>query len=66
MNVKTKEVTALWREGKTFILDVWVKIPGAVKSKTPEADPTPQKSSGFQHAGVVTTTPIRPTSRDGK
>eukprot|EP00972_Heterocapsa_arctica_P089311 13171028-Heterocapsa_arctica.AAC.1 len=47
MNVKTKEVMALRREGKTLLLDLWVKIPGAVKNMTPEADPTPQKSSGF-------------------
>eukprot|EP00972_Heterocapsa_arctica_P076013 11211061-Heterocapsa_arctica.AAC.1 len=47
MNIKTKEITALWRKGKTFILDLWVKIPGAVKSKTPEVDPTTQKSFGF-------------------
>ena len=51
MNVNTKEVTALRREGKTLILYLWVKIPGALKNKTPEADPTPQKSSGFTRRG---------------
>jgi hypothetical protein len=51
MNIKTKEVTALRREGKTFILDLWVKIPGAMKNKTPEVDPTPNKSFGFTRRG---------------
>jgi hypothetical protein len=43
MNVKTKAITALRREGKTFILDLWIKIP--------EADPVPQKSFGFSRRG---------------
>ena len=50
MNIKTKEITALRREGKTFILDLWVKIPGAL-NKTPEVDPTPNKSFGFTRRG---------------
>ena len=51
MNIKTKEITALRREGKTFILDLWVKIPGALKNKTLEVDPTPNKSFGFTRRG---------------
>ena len=51
MNIKTKEITALRREGKTFILDLWVKIPGATKNKTPEVDPTPNESFGFTRRG---------------
>ena len=51
MNIKTKEITALRREGKTFILDLWVKIPGAMKNKTPEVDPTPNKSFGSTRRG---------------
>eukprot|EP00972_Heterocapsa_arctica_P099479 14679369-Heterocapsa_arctica.AAC.1 len=35
---KTKQIT-----GKTFMLDLWIKHPEAVTSKTPEsADPRPQ------------------------
>eukprot|EP00972_Heterocapsa_arctica_P111052 16350366-Heterocapsa_arctica.AAC.1 len=42
-NAKTKQITALRREGKTCILGLWIQHPGAVKSKTPEsADPRPQ------------------------
>jgi hypothetical protein len=51
LNIKTREVTALRREGKTFILDLWVKIPRALKNKPPEEDPTPDKTYGFTRRG---------------
>ncbi len=35
-NTKTKHITALRREGKTFILDLWIKHPVEQKSADPK------------------------------
>ena len=48
-NTKTKQITALRREGKTFILDLWIKHPGVV----PEgANPDPRNKTASKVSGV--------------
>jgi hypothetical protein len=52
LNTKTKQITDLRREGKTFILDLWVKHPGADNDlRTATRPEVISRASGFSRRG---------------
>ena len=50
-NTKTKQITALRREGKTFILDFWIKHPVAAPESADPRTKAVSRASGFSRRG---------------